>query len=86
MKALENVYRETYQDIYNFENMSEEDITNLLIEEIVADAYAGMNFFRNDGETVERVRAAIGSRVESQTAGGREQCQRAAQGAGCRVE
>lgn len=73
MKALEDVYRETYQDIYDFENMSEEKIADLLVEEIVADAYAGMNFFRNDGETVERVRAAIGSQVESaQTAGGQE--------------
>lgn len=72
MKALENVYRETYQDIYDFENMSEEKIADLLVEEIVADAYAGMNFFRAGGETVERVRAAIGSQVESQTAGGQE--------------
>ena len=60
-----DAYRETYKDLYDFEKMSEEDITDMLVEEIVADAYAGMNYFRDGGETVEQVRTAIGNQVES---------------------
>ena len=48
--------------------MSEEQIQALMEEEIVADAYAGMNYFREGGETVEQVRNAVGSRVQNQTA------------------
>lgn len=65
VQAMKDDYRETYKDIYDFEKMSEEDITDMLVEEIVADAYAGLNYFRDGGETVEKVRAAIGSQVES---------------------
>ena len=65
VQAMKDAYRETYKDLYDFEKMSEEEITDMLVEEIVADAYGGLNYFRDGGETVEQVRGAIGSRVES---------------------
>lgn len=38
-------YRDAYASIYDFENMSEDEIERLLTEEIAADAYAGLNWF-----------------------------------------
>lgn len=43
--AMYESYRDAYASIYDFENMSEDEIERLLTEEIAADAYAGLNWF-----------------------------------------
>ena len=50
-------YRDAYASIYDFENMSEDEIERLLTEEIAADAYAGLNWFSGDAPVQEAVRA-----------------------------
>ena len=55
--AMYESYRDAYASIYNFENMSEDEIERLLTEEIAADAYAGLNWFSGDAPVQEAVRA-----------------------------
>lgn len=50
-------YRDAYASIYDFENMSVDEIERLLTEEIAADAYAGLNWFSGDAPVQEAVRA-----------------------------
>ena len=49
-------YRDAYASIYDFENMSVDEIERLLTEEIAADAYAGLNWFSGDAPVQEAVR------------------------------
>ena len=55
--AMYESYRDAYASIYDFENMSEDEIERLLTEEIAADAYAGLNWFSGDAPVREAVRA-----------------------------
>ena len=55
--AMYESYRDAYASIYDFENMSEDEIERLLTEEIAADAYAGLNWFSGDASVQEAVRA-----------------------------
>lgn len=55
--AMYESYRDAYASIYDFENMSEDEIERLLTEEIAADAYAGLNWFSGDAPVQETVRA-----------------------------
>ena len=55
--AMYESYRDAYASIYDFENMSEDEIERLLTEEIAADAYAGLNWFSSDAPVQEAVRA-----------------------------
>ena len=55
--AMYESYRDAYASIYDFENMSEDEIERLLTEEIAADAYAGLNWFSGDAPVHEAVRA-----------------------------
>lgn len=55
--AMYESYRDAYASIYDFENMSEDEIERLLTEEIAADAYAGLNWFPGDAPVQEAVRA-----------------------------
>lgn len=50
-------YRDAYASIYDFENMSVDEIERLLTEKIAADAYAGLNWFSGDAPVQEAVRA-----------------------------
>lgn len=54
--AMYESYRDAYASIYDFENMSEDEIERLLTEEIAADAYAGLNWFSGDAPVQEAVR------------------------------
>ena len=55
--AMYESYRDAYASIYDFENMSEDEIERLLTEEIAADAYAGLNWFSGDASVQKAVRA-----------------------------
>lgn len=55
--AMYESYRDAYASIYDFENMSVDEIERLLTEEIAADAYAGLNWFSGDAPAQEAVRA-----------------------------
>lgn len=55
--AMYESYRDAYASIYDFENMSEDEIERMLTEEIAADAYAGLNWFSGDAPVQEAVRA-----------------------------
>ena len=55
--AMYENYRDAYASIYDFENMSVDEIERLLTEEIAADAYAGLNWFSGDAPVQEAVRA-----------------------------
>lgn len=55
--AMYESYRNAYASIYDFENMSVDEIERLLTEEIAADAYAGLNWFSGDAPVQEAVRA-----------------------------
>lgn len=55
--AMYESYRDAYASIYDFENMSEDEIERLLTEEIAADAYAGLNWFSGDAPVQKAVRA-----------------------------
>ena len=54
--AMYKSYRDAYASIYDFENMSVDEIERLLTEEIAADAYAGLNWFSGDAPVQEAVR------------------------------
>lgn len=55
--AMYESYRDAYASIYDFDNMSVDEIERLLTEEIAADAYAGLNWFSGDAPVQEAVRA-----------------------------
>lgn len=55
--AMYESYHNAYASIYDFENMSVDEIERLLTEEIAADAYAGLNWFSGDAPVQEAVRA-----------------------------
>lgn len=54
--AMYESYRDAYASIYDFENMTVDEIERLLTEEIAADAYAGLNWFSGDAPVQEAVR------------------------------
>lgn len=55
--AMREAYKEDYAMVYDFANMSVDEIERLLTEEIAADAYAGLNWFSGDATVQEAVRA-----------------------------
>lgn len=66
--AMYESYRDAYASIYDFENMSEDEIERLLTEEIAADAYAGLNWFSGDAPVQEAVRAETERNVPARRA------------------
>ena len=66
--AMYESYRDAYASIYDFENMSEDEIERLLTEEIAADAYAGLNWFSGDAPVQEAVRAEAERNAPAQRA------------------
>ena len=55
--AMREAYKADYAMVYDFANMSVDEIERLLTEEIAADAYAGLNWFSGDAPVQEAVRA-----------------------------
>ena len=55
--AMREAYKADYAGVYDFANMSVDEIERLLTEEIAADAYAGLNWFSGDAPVQEAVRA-----------------------------
>lgn len=55
--AMREAYKADYAGVYDFANMSVDEIERLLTEEIAADAYAGLNWFSGDAPVQETVRA-----------------------------
>lgn len=55
--AMRDAYKADYAGVYDFVNMSVDEIERLLTEEIAADAYAGLNWFSGDAPVQEAVRA-----------------------------
>lgn len=55
--AMRDAYKADYAGVYDFANMSVDEIERLLTEEIAADAYAGLNWFSGDAPVQETVRA-----------------------------
>ena len=55
--AMRDAYKADYAGVYDFANMSVDEIERLLTEEIAADAYAGLNWFSGDAPVQEAVRA-----------------------------
>lgn len=55
--AMRDAYKADYAMVYDFANMSVDEIERLLTEEIAADAYAGLNWFSGDAPVQEAVRA-----------------------------
>lgn len=66
--GMYEAYRDAYASIYDFENMSEDEIERLLTEEIAADAYAGLNWFSGDAPVQEAVRAETERNAPAQRA------------------
>lgn len=66
--SMYEAYRDAYASIYDFENMSDEEIERILREEIAADAYAGLNFFSMDVPVQEAVRAEAERNAPAQRA------------------
>lgn len=54
--AMRDAYKADYAGVYDFANMSVDEIERLLTEEISADAYAGLNWFSGDAPVQEAVR------------------------------
>lgn len=66
--SMYEAYRDAYASIYDFENMSVEEIERILREEIAADAYAGLNFFSEDAQVQEAVRTEAERNAPAQRA------------------
>ena len=66
--SMYEAYRDAYASIYDFETMSVEEIERILREEIAADAYAGLNFFSEDGQVQEAVRTETERNAPAQRA------------------
>lgn len=54
--AMRDAYKADYAGVYDFANMSVDEIERLLTEEIAADAYAGLNWFSGNAPVQEAVR------------------------------
>ena len=67
-ETARDIYYTAYRELYDFENMTEEEIEAVLMEEIAADAYAGMNFFRADAEMALQLQSALPQVGENHTA------------------
>lgn len=66
--AMREAYKADYAGIYDFANMSVEEIEQLLTEEIAADAYAGINWFSDDAPVQEAVRTETERNAPAQRA------------------
>ena len=55
-RITDDAYKADYAGVYDFANMSVDEIERLLTEEIAADAYAGLNWFSGDAPVQEAVR------------------------------
>ena len=54
--AMRDAYKADYAGVYDFANMSVDEIERLLTEEIAADAYAGLNWFSGEAPVQAAVR------------------------------
>lgn len=59
---MEQDYFDAYKDLYAWETMDDDAVLHRIHEEIAADAYAGMNRFRNESRIVEAVREDMAQR------------------------
>ena len=66
--AMRDAYKADYAGVYDFANMSVDEIERLLTEEIAADAYAGLNWFSGDAPVQEAVRAEAERNAPAQRA------------------
>ena len=66
--AMREAYKADYAMVYDFANMSVDEIERLLTEEIAADAYAGLNWFSGDATVQEAVRAETGRNAPARRA------------------
>ena len=66
--AMREAYKADYAMVYDFANMSVDEIERLLTEEIAADAYAGLNWFSGDAPVQEAVRAETGRNAPARRA------------------
>ena len=80
--AMYESYRDAYASIYDFENMSEDEIERLLTEEIAADAYAGLNWFSGDAPVQEAVRAETERNAPARRAEAQQETTRPPEGQG----
>lgn len=71
--AMRDAYKADYAGVYDFANMSVDEIERLLTEEIAADAYAGLNFFSADTPVQEAVRAEAERNAPTQRAEAQQQ-------------
>ena len=66
--AMRDAYKADYAGVYDFANMSVDEIERLLTEEIAADAYAGLNWFSGDAPVQEAVRTETERNAPAQRA------------------
>ena len=66
--AMRDAYKADYAGVYDFANMSVDEIERMLTEEIAADAYAGLNFFYGRGEIGDAIRAETQKSAPAQRA------------------
>ena len=71
--AMRDAYKADYAGVYDFANMSVDEIERLLTEEIAADAYAGLNWFSGDAPVQEAVRAETERNAPARRAEARQQ-------------
>ena len=67
VRAMKEAYREAYKKLYDFETMTEAQIEAMIEEELVADAYGKMNYFRDGADTQQAVQAALPQVMGQQT-------------------
>ena len=70
--AMRDAYKADYAGVYDFANMSVDEIERLLTEEIAADAYAGLNWFSGEAP----VQAAVRTETERNAPARRAEAQR----------
>ena len=66
--AMRDAYKADYAGVYDFANMSVDEIERLLTEEIAVDAYAGLNWFSGNAPVQEAVRAETQKSAPAQRA------------------
>ncbi len=66
--AMRDAYKADYAGVYDFANMSVDEIERLLTEEIAADAYAGLNWFSGEAPVQAAVRAETERNAPAQRA------------------
>ena len=66
--AMRDAYKADYAGVYDFANMSVDEIERLITEEIAADAYAGLNWFSGDVPVQEAVRTETERNAPAQRA------------------